>query len=265
MAAVQRSFLFVPGDRPERFEKALNSGADAVIIDLEDAVTADNKQLARQNALAFFASQRQAWVRINALDTPWYSEDLNVIRHTGCLGVLLPKAEEPGKIIPLTQPGKPVLPIIETAKGAMNVRAIAALSGVQRLVFGTLDFSLDTGMADDEKTLVAIRTELVLASRVAEILSPIDGVTTEFRHNTLTATSARHASDMGFGGKLCIHPSQIGVVNEIFSYSAEEIRWAQDIVNLSESAFGALSHNGRMVDKPVLEKAKKILAHHLMS
>ncbi|TNV10491.1 CoA ester lyase [Buttiauxella sp. B2] len=264
MAAVQRSFLFVPGDRPERFTKALNSGADAVIIDLEDAVTVGNKQLARQNALAFFASQQQAWVRINAVDTPWYSEDLNVIRHAGCLGVLLPKAEDTSKIHPLTTLGKPVLPIIETARGVLNVRAIAALNGVQRLVFGTLDFSLDTGMADDEKTLIAVRTELALVSRVAELLPPVDGVTTEFRQNTLTASSARHASEMGFGGKLCIHPSQIALVNEIFSYSAEEIRWAQDIVHLSESAFGALNHNGLMVDKPVLEKAKKILAHHLL-
>lgn len=256
----ERSFLFVPGDRPERFEKAKMSGADAVIIDLEDAVLPENKIQARNNTLAYFNKGNNAFIRINSEETEWYPGDLALARHQNCAGVFLPKAESENKIYDLSVLMKAIYPIIESARGFRNIEAISLINQVKRLAFGTLDFSLDTGMADKAAVLVAVRTQIVLISRLAGLQPPLDGVTTDFKNHEVILQDAMHSREMGFGGKLCIHPSQIHPVNNVFSYSEDEIQWASDIIRLSETAQGAVSYQGKMIDRPVLEKARRILA-----
>lgn len=261
MDYVERSFLFVPGDRSERFEKAKSSGSDAIIIDLEDAVTPENKRLARENALRYLQAGNRAFIRINAAGSEWFEADLQVIADGRCAGAFLSKAESAQQVAAVAGCCASVYPIIESARGFRNLQAISQAPGVKRLAFGTLDFSLDTGMADNDRVLIAVRTEIVLTSRLAGLQPPIDGVTTEFRNTDRTVLDATHSREMGFGGKLCIHPAQVPCVNNIFGYSDEEIAWADNILSLSQSSYGAVSDNGKMVDKPVLEKAKRILAH----
>ena len=169
------AWLFVPGDRPERFAKAAASGADAVICDLEDAVAPANKPSAR-SAVAGWLREHRAYVRVNAAGTPWHERDVATLAGLpGLIGVMLPKAETPAEIRALG--GVPVVPLVETAAGVENVAALATAPGVQRLAFGSIDFALDCGMDELDETLLYARSRLVLASRAARIEPPLDGVT----------------------------------------------------------------------------------------
>ncbi|RYF38171.1 MAG: CoA ester lyase, partial [Comamonadaceae bacterium] len=188
--ASARSFLFVPANRPERYAKALASGADAVIIDLEDAVAPDAKVAARQQLADGFdalhaAERARVLVRINAAGTPWHADDLALVDMLSKLdlgGVVLPKAEAVADVVQLATrigTGCAVLPLIESAAGLAALDVLAACSGVTRLVFGNLDFQADLGMAcgPDEAELQPVRLALVLASRRAGLPAPVDGVT----------------------------------------------------------------------------------------
>src|ERR1051326_1343638 len=149
---IRRSYLFVPGDRPDRFEKARQSGADAVILDLEDAVQSTHKDLAREAVTSWLSPTRPVYVRINAVGTPWFERNLKLVGLPGVLGVVLPKAEHPEQI-----PGfaahlageARVLPLLETALSVWNARALAQAPRVERLAFGSVDFQLETGINGD--------------------------------------------------------------------------------------------------------------------
>lgn len=257
-----RSYLFVPGNRPDRFEKAFASGADAVVIDLEDAVTAADKDRARDHAADWLSSGRPAVVRVNAATTAWADADLEMCRRAGALAVMLPKAESPEAVQHAHQRSRAVvLPLIETAQGLARARVIAAVAGVQRLVFGSLDFQLDMGMDADEDGLLAFRCELVLASRLAGIAAPVDGVTVDLRDASRVRTDAWRAARLGFGAKLCIHPSQVVAVNEGFSPSADQLEHACAVIGAMDAAAGsAVSLGGEMVDLPVVLRAHRLLA-----
>ncbi|HEY6407911.1 MAG TPA: aldolase/citrate lyase family protein, partial [Ktedonobacteraceae bacterium] len=176
---IRRTYLFVPGSRPDLFEKARQSGAHAVILDLEDAVEDTQKDLARENVASWLSRERPVYVRINGTETPWFKRDLEVVRIPGVLGIALPKAEHPEQIAQvaayLTKEAL-VLPIIETALGVWNVRALAQVPRVERLAFGSIDFQLDTGIPGEQEELLYARSRLVLASRITSILPPVDGV-----------------------------------------------------------------------------------------
>lgn len=256
-----RSYLFVPGNRPDRFAKATSSNADAVVIDLEDAVTAVDKDVARQNAARWLGSGRQAVVRVNAATTQWFDADLDMCRRSGALAVMLPKSESPALVHHAHQrSGAVVLPLIETAQGMAQARAVAATQGVQRLVFGSLDFQLDMGMEADEDALLVFRSELVLASRLAGIASPIDGVTVDLSGASRVRLDALRAGRLGFGAKLCIHPAQVGPVNEAFSPSPGQVKHARAVISAMDAAAGsAVSLGGEMVDLPVVLRAHRLL------
>lgn len=258
-----RSYLFVPGDRPERIAKARASGADAVIIDLEDAVAPAGKVAARDAVAGALDALQPVVLRINGADTAWFADDARMAAHPGVGAVMLPKAVLADTIAALraTCGAKPVLALVETAAGMANLAALAHAEGVSRLVFGSVDFQLDTDIADDDLALLPFRMQLVLASRVAGLPSPVDGVTTAFDDEARIAAEARRARSLGFGAKLCIHPRQVALTNAAFSASAEQLAWARRVVDAAGAAGGAaVAVDGKMVDAPVLARARRLLA-----
>ena len=269
-----RSFLFVPADRPERFAKALASGAGAVIIDLEDAVAVQSKPAARellaQAWAAFTAPERaRTLVRVNAAGTPWHFDDLQLVANLtaeGLGGVVLPKAETSamlGTLAAHTGALCALLPMVETAAGLAAVDALAGCPQVCRLVFGNLDFQADVGMAcgPDEAELSPVRLALVLASRRAGRVAPVDGVTALIKDTTQMAQDTRRSRRFGFGARLCIHPSQVAVANATLAPSADELDWARRVLAQSQqSGSGVFTLDGRMVDAPVLKLATRTLA-----
>jgi citrate lyase subunit beta/citryl-CoA lyase len=260
--SVARTYLFVPGSRPERFAKALAAGAHAVIIDLEDAVAIADKERARDAVAAALPLSTPVFVRINAAGTTWFDDDVGMCGRPGIAGVVLPKAEDPriiAKIRADVGGDIAILPLIETAAGLWNALDIARAPGVARLLFGSIDFQVDLGLRDDE--LTTYRAQLVLVSRVAGIAAPVDGVTTAINDADALARDVARARTLGFGGKLCIHPQQVEAVNAAFRPSAEEVAWAQRVVAADAAAHGAaVAVDGKMVDRPVLLKALEILA-----
>ena len=251
----------MPGSRPDRFEKALAAGANAVIIDLEDAVAPADKERAREDVSAWLAPHRAVMVRINGADTAWFGDDLALCRRPGVAAVMLPKAERAEDIAALRGAGAAtVLPLIESAAGMAALTAIAAAPGVQRLVFGSIDFQVDLGMRDAlEDELLFFRSQLVLASRLAGLQAPVDGVSTAIDDVDQLRDDVLRARRLGFGGKLCIHPRQVASVNHHFAPSAAERAWAQRVLEAAAASGGAaIAVDGKMVDKPVILRAQAI-------
>ncbi|MER9281160.1 CoA ester lyase [Mesorhizobium sp. M0522] len=249
--------LFVPADRPERFEKAAASGADSVILDLEDAVAAANKAAAR-GALRTDFTQLPVLVRINAHSTSWHDDDVATVSKLPIAAVILPNADLPDVIESVSSKvGAPIIPLIESARGFANARSIAAASGVVRLAFGSIDFCADLGCEHLRDVLLPIRLELVLASRLAGISGPIDGVTVQLDDLAVSRDDALHARSIGMTGKLCIHPKQVAAVRSGFAPSKREKDWARRVL---ASGDGAISVDGNMVDEPVRIRARAILA-----
>ena len=264
-----RSFLFVPGNRPERFAKALASGADAVIVDLEDAVPLDAKDVARAALLsawaAFDAGQRaRLLVRVNPAGTPWHEADLAALANLPGLGALmLPKAENPEQVEhAFMASGVPVLPLIESAEGVGQMDGIARAQGVLRLGLGHIDLQADLGMrcGPDEAELAPIRLAMVVASRRAHLPAPVDGVTTATTDAQVLAQDAQRSRRFGLGAKLCIHPAQVAGVHQALAPTEAECAWAQRVLAAESAAGGgAFSVDGKMVDPPVLLLARHIL------
>ncbi|HRQ57434.1 MAG TPA: CoA ester lyase [Azoarcus taiwanensis] len=262
--AVARSWLFVPGNRPERFEKALASGADAVILDLEDAVAPADKGAARAAVAAWLSPDRPVYLRINAADTEWFADDLELVGNPGVAGVVLPKAEAAdvlARVAVRLARAAVLLPLVETGFGVARAETLAAQPRVLRLMFGTIDFQLDLGIDGEGEELAFFRSKLVLASRLAGVQPPIDGVTTAIRDLDRLQADTQRARRMGFGGKLCIHPDQVATVNRAFAPSDEELAWAHRVVEAAGAADGAaVAVDGKMVDRPVLLRAQRMIA-----
>lgn len=259
---IARSYLFVPGDRPDRFDKACSAGADMVIVDLEDAVPPARKNAARAAIGNWLSSAREIVLRINADTTEWFRDDLHLARASGVAGIILPKAERIDRALQAicAETGKFLLPQIETAEGFANARALASGPGVQRLLFGTLDFQMDLGIDGEGEELAYYRSEMVLISRLAAIQPPVDGPCTALDDAAQLTADTRRAKRMGFGGKLCIHPRQVAHVNAAFAPTADELTWARRVVAAAaESKGAAVALDGRMVDRPVILKAEQIV------
>ena len=264
------NFLFVPGTRPDRFLKALNSGAGGVIIDLEDAVGVDDKEKARglvRQAWTDFSDpqKKQLVIRINAPGTQFYGADLALAQEINAPCLLIPKSESRDQINGAAQilPTTAIIPMIETALGLDCLKEIANAQQVLRLALGNLDLQADLGMVCDEQEseLLTARFQLVFQSRVAEIAPPIDGVTPSTTDENRISADAVRAKRMGFGGKLCIHPNQISLVRKAFEPSAAEIDWAQRVVQADQDSHGgAVKLDGRMIDRPVVLLAQRTLS-----
>lgn len=266
-----RSFLFVPATRPERFAKALGSGADAVIVDLEDAVGPAEKDEARARLAAawpgFSAAQRQRLlIRINAVDTAWHQADLALMRRLAPAAVMVPKAESVAVLSAVARAGGTgcaLIPLVESLAGLDAADVLARAPQVARLAFGHLDFQLDIGMTagSEEGELLPVRLALVLSSRRANLPAPIDGVTVATSDDAQLARDVERGRRLGFGGKLCIHPAQVSSVNDGFSPSAAQLEWAARVIAASQAAGGGVvTLDGRMVDAPVLSLAQRTVA-----
>lgn len=246
------TYLFVPGDRPDRFAKAVASGADAVIIDLEDAVAPEDKDSAREHVEAWLAGGGRALVRINAPGTPWFEADAALVTARG-VPVVVPKAETPGVLAGFRE----VVALVETALGVERAGELAAVPSVTRLAFGSVDLAAELGVApEDREPFAYARSRLVVASAAAGIAPPVDGVTTDLRDDSRLAADVRYARRMGFGGKLCVHPRQVAPVRAGFAPTEAEREWARRVLTAGASASVV---DGRMVDRPVLERARRIL------
>ncbi|WP_313025819.1 HpcH/HpaI aldolase/citrate lyase family protein [Pseudomonas lopnurensis] len=264
--SIIRTALFVPATRPERIPKALASGADAVIVDLEDAVAESLKAEARASLDAFLQANPDArvLVRINAPLHAGQAEDLALCaRHAGVAGVLLPKVESAVQVALAVACGKPVWPIVESARGLASLAEIASAEGVERLSFGALDLGLDLGLASGsaaaERILDQARYALLLHSRLANLAPPLDSVFPDIKNLHGLARAVADARDMGFGGLLCIHPGQVAVVHETLMPSAEERDWAQRVLAAGASGDGVFVVDGQMVDAPVVGRARRLL------
>lgn len=264
--------LFVPGDRPERFAKAAASGADTVIIDLEDAVASADKAKARENVFRFLTGggpgSLRALIRINALESAEAPHDRMLVRRiqehdgSGLAGIMIAKAESAGAVRGYVaqlavREGVAVVPLIESAQGMASCGEIAGVGGVSRIAFGAVDYALDIGGEDAHGALDSARSALVLASRVAMIAAPLDSPSLEIRDLEVVREAARLARSFGFGGKLCIHPDQLEAVASAFLPTDAEVDWALSIIDHGEAA-GQI--NGQMVDRPVIARARRILA-----
>jgi len=268
-----RSLLFVPATKPERFAKALASGADCIIIDLEDAVAPASKDSAREQ-LAQHLPQLSAHqlartlVRINAVGTPWHDADIALLRGWTGQGIttMLPKSEDPAALRAVIQAlgeRAAIVALVESLAGLDALDLIARVPQVVRLAFGHLDFQLDMGMhaTPEESELAFARNAIVAASRRAQLPKPIDGVTTDTGSAERLALDASRARAFGFGGKLCIHPAQAVGVNETLGYSAVEQDWARRVLEEAALRGGEVfSLDGRMVDLPVIRAAEAIVA-----
>jgi len=279
-----RSFLFAPANHPRRVEKVFEVGADAVILDLEDAVAISEKPAARQCVVDAFSARPNSgtrhYVRVNSIDTPYCAEDIKATVGPWLDGVVLPKVESRACLNQLenllaaaeTSQGMAVgsldlMPIIETAAGVEGARKIAtADSRIRRMAFGGGDYTLDLNYEwnADESVLAYARAKLSHAARLGDLEPPIDTVVLQIKDDARFLQSAQHGKQFGFGGKLCIHPAQIPLTHQVFTPSDEEIAHARAIVAAFEAAeaegSASIQLDGYFIDYPIVYKSQRILA-----
>lgn len=259
-AEVARSWLFVPATRPERFVKAVASGADMVVVDLEDAVPPGDKAAARSEAAAWLAGEGAGAVRVNPVDSPHHVDDLAALAGLrGLRAVLVPMADSVDALARVHRqlgPDVDVVAQVETALGLVRAVDLASAPGVVRLAFGHLDFALDVDAAPEPEAMAYARSALVVASRAAGVAGPVDSVTTDLDDAGATQRDAAHARAFGFTGKLCIHPRQVAAVNDAMSPTDAQVAWAGRVLAAGP---GAVRVDGQMVDAPVVARAERIL------
>ncbi len=264
-----RSLLFVPATHIARIPKAHHSGADAVVIDWEDAVASDVKVAARTATLSYLSAHQneRVWIRINGVNSEYHADDVLACRHNQNIdGIVLPKAESAEAISRLAQTtGKPIIAIIETPIGLIQLANIAAASGLYRLSYGALDLAQALGATPNtpgcEQLMHQVRFQLLLHSKVNHLAAPIDTVYPNFQDAMGLTLRIQTWQQMGFAGMLCIHPQQVLIVHEQLSPSPELIAWAQAVVAEAErSGRLAFQLQGEMIDAPVIARAKTLLA-----
>jgi citrate lyase subunit beta / citryl-CoA lyase len=268
---IARTLLFVPGSRPDRFAKAAASGADLVVVDLEDAVAEPDKLTARgavADWLGGGGAEVGAAVRVNAIGSVHHGADVAALGGLpGLRAVVVPMAEDPDGLAALAErlgPDVAVVALVETALGVHRVHDLAAAGGVRRLAFGHLDLAAHLGSATDDTAMLMARSTLVLASRVAGLPGPVDGTTTALDDPGAAAADASRARTLGFTGKLCIHPNQVAPVNAAFRPTDDELVWAHRVLEAA-TAGGVARVDGHMVDAPVLLRARNLVALEVSS
>jgi citrate lyase subunit beta/citryl-CoA lyase len=268
------TYLFVPGPEERKVRKALTSGADAVILDLEDAVPPAEKDAARAKVASLIADMDAAqapevWIRINGAD-PLFSADVDGVDWGRVTGAVLPKAEDASKIDRMARAGaRTILPLIESAAGLDRMRDLATASNrVERMAIGTYDLALDLGLhaidnPDDSELIWQLRGQLVVESRVLNLAPPIDGVFPAFHNDEGLRRVCTRVHQLGFGGKLLIHPNQLASAREIFVMSSKSLEQARAIVAAYEAAEregrGAVQVDGQMVDRVMVDRARALI------
>ncbi|WP_072815685.1 HpcH/HpaI aldolase/citrate lyase family protein [Rhodococcus zopfii] len=257
-STVARSWLLVSAARPDLFDHAAATSADAIVLDLEDAVPAPGKPAARGHVARWLHRGGRAWVRINAASTPDWIEDCRLLQTMPeVAGVVLAKTESADHIERTAEflgPQCPVVALVESALGLEQAGAIAAHPATVRLAFGVGDFRRDTGIGDEPIALAYARSRLVIASRAASIAGPIDGPTLDTQPPALAQDCTLTVS-MGMTGKLTLRPEQVGSINAMLGPSVADRRWAQSVIE-------ELGEGGERVgdgsDLPRLARAQRI-------
>jgi citrate lyase subunit beta/citryl-CoA lyase len=267
------TYLFVPGNRPERFAKAAASEAERVILDLEDAHAPADKAAARQAIHAWMHAAtttlppQRLMVRINDARSDFFFDDLALLRTLPACGVMLAKAERAEDLQTVRgamQADTELLALVETATGIVACQSIASHSAVTRLALGALDLMVDLNIPADSPTLTLAASQLVLASRAAGLAAPVAGVTPSVLAEH-TQADMQDALRFGFGAKMCIHPAQLAGARRALSPLPDEVDWAQEVVTAWDAAHAgnspasAFQVRGRMVDKPVYLRALRLL------
>ncbi len=258
-----RCLLFVPGDRPDRFGTAFASLADAVILDLEASIAPSRKALARLAVVAALARPASAarLVRVNPLHTDEFALDAAMLHEHRCDGVLLPMIESAADVVEccrLLPDGLPIIALVETAAGIVAANEIARAQGVLRLAFGNMDYQTDTSTSGPLAMAFA-SSALVIASRAAGLPAPIAGVTAAFRDAAQLGRDLEFERSLGFSAKLCIHPDQIAPILEAFSVSPSMILWAERVLAAASDSH-AVELDGELIDRPVIDRARRLLA-----
>jgi citrate lyase subunit beta/citryl-CoA lyase len=286
---LNRTFLFAPGNHPRRVEKALGLEADAVILDLEDAVAVSDKAAARKPVAEALRRPRRGrgYVRVNAPATPFCYRDLVETLHDKVDGVFLPKVESAADLHAvdwlmaalereqgIAEGLIDLVPMVETAAGvarvdrivqARNLRPYSAPWRVRRVAFGAADFSFDSGLEPslDEPELAGARDRVVLASRAAGMEAPLDSPWFHLRDTDGFRRALERSRRWGFQGRLCVHPDQVPIANEAFTPSAEEVARAKRIDTafkaVEATGGAAVEVDGQMVDYPVVYRARALL------
>lgn len=281
MSGPHRTYMFAPGNHPRRVEKSFTLGADVVILDLEDAVAIAEKVATRATVVTALQNPRtsRGFIRVNAFDTDYCYGDIQAIVGPGLDGIILPKVEAPAQLQAidwllaqlerergLPEGGIDLVPIIETGQGVANARAItAAATRARRIAFGAGDYTKDMRMnwTLSETEIDAARAELVLASRIAGLEPPIDTVWVHIRDVEGCTASAVRVRDMGFQGKLCIHPDQVAPVNDVFTPTDDEVAFAEKVISAFEEAekagLASIQVDGYFVDYPIVDQAQRTL------
>ena len=276
-----RTLLFAPGNHPRRVEKALCLKADAVILDLEDAVAIAEKVATRAMVVDALQGERSGlgYVRVNAYDTDFCFGDLLVVVAKGVDGIVLPKVETSAQLRSvdwvvsqlerekrLPAGGIDIIPIIETGKGVANVHDIASAgTRIKRLSFGAGDYTKDMAMrwTRHEGELAHARAEIAIASRAAGLEAPLDTVWIHIKETDGCIKSAELVCDMGYQGKLCIHPDQVDPVNAVFTPSDDDVDFAEKVVKAFEEAeaqgLASIQVDGYFVDYPIVDQAQRTL------
>lgn len=260
------TWLFVPASRPERFAKAMAAGADVVVIDLEDAVAPGDKHAARENLTAHWPAAADGTgpavvVRVNDRSTAENPDDLAACRVVSPAAVVLPKTESAEDVrTAAEESGVDVVPLVESARGLIALPEIAASAGVVRLVFGSVDLALELGVSAG-RPLDTARFEVVRWSAACGLPQPVDGVSEAVRDTAAVTRSAEESLEWGFGAKLCIHPNQVPLVHAAYAPTEEELAWARRVLDVAgaDNATGAVLVDGQMVDRPVVERARRIV------
>lgn len=254
-----RSLLFVPGDRGDRFAKAIGSGADAVCIDLEDAVAADRKSAAREAAADFLVqgASPAVGVRINGIGSPGWEQDLLAARRAGY--IMVPKVASASDVaaVQARVPGTPLWPLIESAKGLRHAWDIAAAPGVAGILFGAFDFSAEVGCDQSWDSLLFARSLVVAACAAAGVI-PLEAPWGDLRDPDGLEESSSRSRRLGFVGRACIHPAQVEIVHRAYTPSPEDVAAAVRILQAFDGAAGQL--DGRLIEEPVARAARRILS-----
>ena len=283
---IPRSWLFVPGDSERKLARSLESGADAVIVDLEDAVVAERKTLAREMTAAFLHSNRQAtgpglWVRVNALSSGLMHDDLAAVIPAAPAGILLPKPDSIADVRELDRalatleaamPGRGLTPVVAIA--TETALAVATLSGYVRpperllaLTWGAEDLSVELGAWVNREADGEFRFTYQLVRSLCQIAAASSGrpaietLSLDFRDLPALARRAARAAEDGFSGMLAIHPAQVPVINAAFTPTAEQAEWARRVLAAfaAAPAAGAVQLDGRMLDRPHQLRAQRLL------
>jgi citrate lyase subunit beta / citryl-CoA lyase len=260
-----RSYLFAPGHNAKLLDRVFTAGADAVMLDLEDAVPPEAKDTARRmvaDVLAGAPPEVPAWVRVNAARTEECAADLDAVAERAH-GIRIPKTESADDVAWVAQraPGRPIICAIESARGVLAAPEIAAAPGVQYLAMGGVDLRQDLNTTGGNLQTLYVRSHLVIASRAAGIEAPIDSVYPRLDDETGLHEQAEFAKSLGFSGKSAIHPRQLPVLHRVFTPTEREIAWAREVVEAFDAAGGAGLRlpSGEFVDLPVARRARRLL------